>query len=115
MNTGITNKSLPELLKSKSLKEVDLTPRHVNDETLKLLHAPDRLTLLSLVRCEYDTPRTAANVVGLVLNNTEVTNEGLKLLKNYPKLEFINVRGSKVTQAGIAELVRTFPKLEVRR
>ncbi|WP_020470036.1 leucine-rich repeat domain-containing protein [Zavarzinella formosa] len=114
-DSRVTNKGLKTLLESKTLKRIDLGPKQVDDETLSLLHEHDRLTLLSFTRCKYGEPRLAANVNGIVLVGTPVTDAGLKLLAAYPKLEFINVRNSRVTDAGVAELLKTFPKLKVYR
>jgi Leucine-rich repeat (LRR) protein len=114
-DTRVTNKGLTLLLESKTLKRIDLGPKQVNDETLALLHRRDRLTLLSLTRCAYGEPRSAANVIGFVLSDTLVTDAAMPVLAAYPKLEFVNLRHTRVTDAGVTELQRNFPKLRVFR
>jgi internalin A len=114
-DTRVTNKGLASLLENKKLKRIDVAAKLVDDETLTLFHKAGRLEVLSNTRCEIGEEPSSANVVGIVLNNTQVTDEGLKLLKDYPKLEFINIRKSRVTDAGVAELLKTFPKLHVLR
>ena len=42
-----------------------------------------------------------ARVVGLMLNDARTTDESLKYLHNMPYLLYINVRGSKITDAGV--------------
>ncbi len=114
-DTRVTNQGLASLLENKKLKRIDLSAKLVDDETLNLFHKIGRLELLSNTRCERGEQPSSKNVIGIALNNTAVTDEGLKLLKAYPKLAFINVRNSRVTDAGVAELLRTFPKLRVIR
>jgi hypothetical protein len=114
-DTRVTNKGLTLLLESKTLKRIDLGPKQVNDETLALLHRRDRLTLLSLTRCAYGEPRSAANVIGFVLSDTLVTDAAMPVLAAYPKLEFVNLRHTRVTDAGVTELQRNFTKLRVFR
>ena len=92
-----------------------LSPRQIDDETVSLFQKHDRLPVLSITRCKYGEPRSSANVIGIVLDGTQVTDTGLKLLSAYPKLTFVNVRNSRVTDAGVAELLKTFPKLRVLR
>jgi internalin A len=114
-DTRVTNKGLAGLLENKKLKRIDVTAKLIDDETLNLFHNVGRLEALSIMRCTFGETPSSENVVGIVLNNTQVTDEGLRLLKNYPKLRFINVHNSRVTDAGVAELLKTFPNLRVLR
>ena len=114
-DTRVTNKGVALLLENKALQRIALSPRQIDDETLILFQKHDRLPVLSITRCKYGEPPSMANIVGFVLNGTQVTDAGLKLLSAYPKMQFVNVRNSRVTDAGVAELLKTFPKLRVLR
>jgi hypothetical protein len=112
---GVTTAGLTALAQSKSLREVAVPVDRIDDDMLRTLHQLGRLPLLERVRCDYGEPRTSEHVVGIILDGTKVTDEGLKLLNAYPKLEFVNARNSPVTDAGLTELLKTFPDLEVHR
>jgi glycerol-3-phosphate dehydrogenase len=51
----------------------------------------------------------------LFIENTRVTDAGLIHLAGIPKLTFLRLAGTQVTDEAIAKLKRTLPKLKVRR
>ena len=55
-------------------------------------------------------PETA---FGLVLNSTQVTNAGLKELAGLKSLQLLDLKGTKVTDAGVAELRKSLPTLRI--
>jgi UDP-N-acetylglucosamine 2-epimerase len=64
------------LLENKKLKRIDVTAKLIDDETLTLFNKAGRLEALSNTHCEYGEPPSSKNVIGIVLNNTQVTDEG---------------------------------------
>src|SRR5207253_160541 len=54
-------------------------------------------------RVEVDAKRPGQPVVGVDLDNTKVTDAGLKVLKELKSLQFLDL-GDKVTDAGLKEL-----------
>lgn len=110
--TRITDAGLKALAGNKTIKRIELDPQQISDATLRNLRAIDRLHLLDVMRSSAVRARSLADVRGVILTGTQVTDEGLKELAG-ANLEFINVRNSKVTAAGIAELTKMWPKLKV--
>jgi hypothetical protein len=51
----------------------------------------------------------------LFLAGTKVTDAGLVSLQRLDKLRYLEVRGTLVTESGIADLKQKLPKLEVKR
>jgi len=52
---------------------------------------------------------------GLKLNNTQVTDAGLKHLSGLSELEFLWVHNTEVTDAGVAELQKALPNCKIFR
>ena len=52
---------------------------------------------------------------GLLLDNTKITDAGLAHLAGLPKLQFLGLGGTKVTDEGFKNLRKSLPKLEVAR
>jgi len=51
--------------------------------------------------------------VYLELNDTQVTDDGLKVISGLPCVHSVNTRGSKVTKAGLDELRKARPDLQL--
>ena len=49
----------------------------------------------------------------LYLNNTKITDAGLKEVAKLQKLEELDLRGSEVTKAGVAEFKRALPNCQI--
>ena len=47
--------------------------------------------------------RGLTNLISLDLNDTQITDKGLRLLGQLPKLETLRLRGTKITDAGFRE------------
>jgi hypothetical protein len=61
------------------------------------------------------TPReTIIQATGLGLVDTQVTDAGLKDLKEFKQLTYLDLTGTKVTEEGLKELRAALPKCKVR-
>jgi hypothetical protein len=51
----------------------------------------------------------------LNLNNTEVTDAGLSLLKGLTQLRFLQLENTKVTDRGVREFLEVLPNCDINR
>ena len=111
-NTSITGGGLAHLQGLKNLKALSLWNTPVDDAGLRYIESHKKLWLLILD----GTNITDAGLVyleGLTnleewlgLTNTQITDDGLRHLEGLVKLRSLNLRKTKVTAAGAAELKR---------
>jgi hypothetical protein len=94
----ITDKGLAHLKKMPSLERLWVTANSsITDEGIKSLAEIKKLNWLSLFGCK------------------RVSDEGTRALKSASNLTFVFLRGTAVTEAGVAELKTALPKCEVSR
>jgi hypothetical protein len=55
------------------------------------------------------------NLKSLDLDNTQVTDAGLKALVPLKTLTFLSLLGTKVTNDGVKELQKALPKCKIRK
>jgi hypothetical protein len=104
------------------LENLQLRSTAITDKGLAHLKRLTNLKTLSLFQCFKITDEGLLHLKGLSrLNNLdlsycgEITDQGLAHLKALTSLESLNVRGTKVTQAGMDDLKKTLPKLRLER
>jgi hypothetical protein len=61
------------------------------------------------------TVKVLTKIRGLGLDETEVTDRGLEHLKALPKLRTVSVKGTKVTDQGVKKLQLALPGVKVLR
>jgi hypothetical protein len=95
VNRTVSEAGIVSLLKLRELQNLSFTfCSGIND--LNLAHISKMQTLRTLD-----------------LDYTEITDDGLKHLMGMKKLEWLSVKGTNTTAAGIAELRRALPQLSV--
>ena len=87
----ITDVGLKEVAKLQNLQELYL-PSQITDEGLKEVAKLQNLTGLNLMACK------------------QITDAGLKEVAKLQKLERLSLLGTKITDAGVAELRKALPK-----
>ena len=65
-------------------------------------------------KVERDDKDPAHPVMSVDLNGTKVTDAGLKELAGLKNLHHLDLRETSVTHAGVAELQKALPKLQIR-
>jgi hypothetical protein len=88
-----------------------------DDATLRALREADLLHTYHMTQGRQSSQRPAADaeIVRLFLMKAPVTDEGLKTLAGLKSLQLLNVRGTRVTDQGVAELQKALPNLKVLR
>ncbi len=115
--TSITDVGLSSVAKCTHLRDLQLTHTQVTDSGLKQLCVLRKLEKLGL-------SRTVVTDEGLIpilealhnslrwlnVQNTNVSDECVPYLVALPRLDFINVKESNMTEFGVAKIQQTFPK-----
>lgn len=66
-------------------------------------------------RMSSSCPANEGEIIRLFLMKTAFNDESLRELANLKSPELLNVRETRVTDAGVAELQKALPKLQVLR
>jgi hypothetical protein len=115
-DTQVTDAGLKELKELKNLRSLDLPKGSITDARLRTLREIGMLhALVQATAQDGKRPSGPADVVALDLTGTEMTDAGLKELKELKNLLSLNLRATRVTDAGSAELQNALPKLKIRR
>lgn len=105
INTQVTGDGLRELKALKYLSVLHLGERQLTDKGIRALREINMLHVLSNAKSNDDQPPAkAADVTSFNLRGTNVTDAGLKELKNLNNLTSLILNGTKVTDAGLKEL-----------
>ncbi len=109
---------LQELCKLKELVYLDLAyVERIYDEDVKIFSNFQHLRFLNLTRPEFITDEgmpdlaSLVNLEGLEFAFARVGNQGLKLLSHLKKLKYLGLRGTQISDEGLASF--SFPHLEM--
>jgi len=93
----------------------------IRDEGLQALRPLAGLRTLNLGYCSGLTNRCLASIQGLtrleslsLVGITTITDDGLEILKKLTNLRRLNLRRTKVTEAGVKDLEQALPNCEIR-
>jgi hypothetical protein len=117
----ITDASISHLSRLTKLRSLDISNCGITDEGAKTLaDACRRLVALhvngTLMADDALTHiATFPRLRRLEVRDIPITDDGIRALKACATLEYLNVENTKVTSAGLDELRRANPKLEIRR
>jgi Leucine-rich repeat (LRR) protein len=102
----VTDEGLKELKECKHLEELSIDNEQVTDGLLQTLGENGLLHVLShQAHAEgMKRPSGPADVTDLWLWDSQVTDEGLKELKDFPNLKMLGLNKTKVTDEGLKEL-----------
>jgi hypothetical protein len=119
-STAITDVGLANFRDCKNLQHLRLVNTRVTDSGLAHFQQCKDLASLEL----NNTPITDAglaylrdcrNLRTLSLFNTQVTDSSLPLLKKWRDLQWLNPSNTKMSAAGLADLQRALPRLQINR
>jgi hypothetical protein len=86
----------------------------VTDEVLRTFRENGLLHALLQARAKDEKrPSGSVDVTSLCLNETKVTEAGLKELKGLTNLQYLDLRDTQVTEAGLKELREALPKCRI--
>lgn len=111
--------ALPFLMGMNQLRKLDLDRNAVTDTGLKNLAGMKRLRELHLGGCLQVTDaglkhlRDLEALEYLSVSSTHVTDAGLEYLPELTKLQFLNLVSTKVTDAGVKKLQQALPKCRI--
>ncbi|MFO0964014.1 MAG: hypothetical protein U0793_00310 [Gemmataceae bacterium] len=109
----ITSAGLLAFAGHKSLRLINLTPQQVNDETLRFLGVNRMLHLLSAARTSAgERPRSEDDITALILNQSAVSDDGLRELAGLKSLQLLMLRGTKTTDEAVEALKKDLPRLK---
>jgi hypothetical protein len=118
-NTNITGSGLVHLEGLKNLRYLSLWNTPVDDVELESIKGLTKMYALVLDGTNV-TDAGLAHIEGLAnleewlgLANTQITDAGLYHLEGLTKLQSLNVRLTKVTDAGVEELKRALPNTDI--
>ncbi len=101
------------------LEHLGLGESRITDKGLEAVRCRPELTMLGLGRSPLLTDQGMANLLQLPglgflgLPETAITDDGLKTLQKIATLKQLDVRGTKVTAAGVAEFQKALPNCKV--
>jgi hypothetical protein len=114
--TRVTPAGLRGLTALKGLHTLRLSKAQVTDQALRVLRENNLLQAYHQAFGKgYARPRSAAEIDRLFLHDTPVTDAGLKELAGLKALRLLLLRGTKVTDRGVAELKKALPGVTIRR
>jgi hypothetical protein len=106
--TEVTDRGLPSIHTLSRLKRLQLDKTQVNGSGLQHLQGLPLWQLCAIgARIDDDGLAAVARLSGfthLLLDETEITDAGIQKLAALPRLEYISIRGTAVTDSGIADL-----------
>ena len=103
--SDVTDGGLKELKDLKNLTRLYLVPRQITDTALANFREIGKLyTLSNALGKDGKPPTSAEDVLSLVLAVDNLTDAGLKELKEFKNLTTLNLNNTKVTDAGLKEL-----------
>jgi internalin A len=112
--TKATPEGLKEL-KGMKLEVLTLDKSQVTDTTLRILRENDQLYTLRQAYSRGRRPTSMEDVHFLRLGGTKVTDAGLKELVGMTSLEVLELGNTGVTDAGVAELQKAIPGARISR
>ncbi len=101
-DTKVTDAGLKHLTPLKNLTRISLSSEHLSDESLRVLREMNLLHSLGSIRESRHTPSSPSEVTGLNLRGTKVTDAGLKELAPLKNLTYLVL--PDVTDSTLREL-----------
>jgi Leucine-rich repeat (LRR) protein len=95
---------LREIQGLNKLHTIYLRDKEITDQVLRTLREIGLLHALSRAWAEDGRPTGPDDVIGLALEGTSVTNAGLPELRNFKRLERLDLHDTKITDTGFKEL-----------
>ncbi len=87
----------------------------MNDETLDFLRHNKMLHVLANAKGKSGRPASLDDIIYMVLANAPITDASIKHLVEMKSLWGINLRGTRVSDKGVAALKKALPKASINR
>jgi len=117
-DSKISNVGLAKLSNLRHMSELNLARTDINDDGLELLPKFRRLIVLDLSGCDIQgrglVPLATMRIEWLKLNDTPITDDGLKHLANMPAPLVIELQRTALSQEAIDGLKKALPKTGIR-
>jgi internalin A len=97
------------------LTSLDVPPGVLTDEALQFLRAKNLLHVLAGAHGKGGRPASFDGIVYLSLANAPITDKSVKHLIQMKSLTGVDLRGTRVSEQGFAELKAARPKMRIRR
>jgi Leucine-rich repeat (LRR) protein len=118
---GVTDEGMKSLAKMTKLQNLDIRLTPVTDKGIQELAGMKDLRLLQIGGPKI-TDASAKTLAGLTelqtleMSGSDITDASLKEFAKLPKLSYLGIGGAKkVTDAGVADLKKALPKLQVQK